>query len=287
MTRSGVYMIKNRRNNKLYVGSSTICVTARMNGHRKLLRDGKHRNRHLQSAWNKYGEDAFVFVVMVRCLPDLCLGWEQHYINKFRSADPAFGYNVSPTAGNTRGVVYPEEVRQRMSEGIAAAHARPEVKAKHAARRADPEFKARHAAAMRKVLDSPEYRAKMSESCRRAQADPLVKAAVLAGLRRAVSTPEYREKQRIAATGRKHSPETLAKMRASNTPEVRGKKRLAGLGKKRSEETRRKMSEGRRACMTDEVRERMREGARKGWVKRKQGRAGMSEAEQFRPEKLG
>lgn len=63
-----IYKIINVVNNKFYVGS-TKHAKARFRQHRKLLRENRHHCKHLQSAWNKYGEDKFSFVV-VETVPD-------------------------------------------------------------------------------------------------------------------------------------------------------------------------------------------------------------------------
>jgi len=57
---SGIYQIKNRINGGVYFGRS-VDVEDRMKHHRNELRRGVHRNKRLQNAWNKYGEDAFKF----------------------------------------------------------------------------------------------------------------------------------------------------------------------------------------------------------------------------------
>lgn len=59
----GIYKIINVVNNKFYVGSA-VNFSRRKTRHFSELRTGKHNNRHLQSAWHKYGEAAFVFVVV-------------------------------------------------------------------------------------------------------------------------------------------------------------------------------------------------------------------------------
>lgn len=64
----GIYKIINVINNKFYVGSA-VDLKRRKTRHFSELRTGKHKNRHLQAAWVKYGEQAFVFVV-VEELPD-------------------------------------------------------------------------------------------------------------------------------------------------------------------------------------------------------------------------
>jgi len=56
----GVYAIHNTINHHCYIGSTTD-FRKRFDLHRHLLRGGKHHSPHLQAAWNKYGEDSFVF----------------------------------------------------------------------------------------------------------------------------------------------------------------------------------------------------------------------------------
>ena len=57
---SGIYQIKNNINGGVYFGRS-VDVADRMTHHRNELRRGVHRNKRLQNAWNKYGENAFKF----------------------------------------------------------------------------------------------------------------------------------------------------------------------------------------------------------------------------------
>lgn len=59
----GIYKIINIINNKFYVGSA-VDLKRRKTRHFSELRNGKHKNRHLQSAWLKHGERAFVFVIV-------------------------------------------------------------------------------------------------------------------------------------------------------------------------------------------------------------------------------
>ena len=58
-----IYKIINVVNNKFYVGSTTN-QKVRFRQHRKLLRGNRHHCKHLQAAWNLYGEDKFIFVVV-------------------------------------------------------------------------------------------------------------------------------------------------------------------------------------------------------------------------------
>lgn len=63
MSTRGIYKIINIINNKFYVGSA-VHLGKRKSRHFSELRRGKHNNKHLQAAWNKYGEQAFIFVVL-------------------------------------------------------------------------------------------------------------------------------------------------------------------------------------------------------------------------------
>ena len=63
---SGIYCIENKINNKIYIGSSKN-IYQRLLKHFALLRHNKHQNAHLQSAWNKYGEINFEWLVLEFC----------------------------------------------------------------------------------------------------------------------------------------------------------------------------------------------------------------------------
>jgi len=62
--RAGIYMIVNIISQKVYVGSTTQSFKKRWCIHKSKLRHNKHRNPHLQRSWNKYGEEAFQWVVL-------------------------------------------------------------------------------------------------------------------------------------------------------------------------------------------------------------------------------
>ena len=60
----GVYALVNTINNKMYIGSTIMSFSKRCNHHVNRLRNNKHKNQHLQNAFNKYGEDNFKIVVL-------------------------------------------------------------------------------------------------------------------------------------------------------------------------------------------------------------------------------
>jgi len=64
---SGIYKIINKINGKYYVGSSMDMFRephGRWPQHKRHLRANVNQNPHLQSAWNKYGEENFKFCVI-------------------------------------------------------------------------------------------------------------------------------------------------------------------------------------------------------------------------------
>lgn len=58
----GIYKITCKENGKIYIGRS-VDIDKRIKSHKCLLRTGKHINKKLQTDFNKYGEDAFIFEV--------------------------------------------------------------------------------------------------------------------------------------------------------------------------------------------------------------------------------
>jgi group I intron endonuclease len=59
----GIYRITNKINGKVYIGSSAN-IPQRLKNHLAELRNGHHRNGHLQNAFRLYGETAFDFGVV-------------------------------------------------------------------------------------------------------------------------------------------------------------------------------------------------------------------------------
>jgi len=100
---SGVYSITNKINGKIYIGSS-VKIKQRWRGHLSDLKKNKHKNIHLQRAWNKYGSKNFVFDIVENCSPDDVLELEQKNIDKFNCCDAKYGYNINPKAQNSLGV---------------------------------------------------------------------------------------------------------------------------------------------------------------------------------------
>jgi len=79
----GIYIIRNLVNNKIYIGSS-VNIKRRFSQHKSTLRHNTHRNKHLQNAWNKYGEINFEFVILEHhSYPEKVLGREDKCIKLY------------------------------------------------------------------------------------------------------------------------------------------------------------------------------------------------------------
>lgn len=112
---SGIYKIKNIITNKFYIGS-TINFKVRFNDHKKLLRNNKHNNSHLQNSWNKHGEKNFIFEILeLNTCVDLLLEREQYYLDVLMPWDNKKGYNICKIAGNTLGTKRSEDEKVKMS----------------------------------------------------------------------------------------------------------------------------------------------------------------------------
>lgn len=111
--RAGIYGILNVESGKWYIGQS-VDIDRRIEQHKTLLRNGKHQNKHLQSAWNKRGEDAFLFPVLELCDVDYLNERESFWITE-KDAFHA-GYNKTTGGEGLRGWVAPEWYKQQRSE---------------------------------------------------------------------------------------------------------------------------------------------------------------------------
>ena len=110
----GIYMIRNKTNEKIYIGQS-INIDSRLEGHKRNLNNHKHDSRHLQFAWDKYGAENFEFTIILECPKEKLNEMEQYYILCYESYIPTFGYNTS-----LGGLSCPrtQEVKQKISQSV-------------------------------------------------------------------------------------------------------------------------------------------------------------------------
>jgi len=115
---SGIYRIQCTPTGKFYIGSSSN-LPQRWREHLSKLRRGLHSNRHLQNAWNKYGEDQFTFQIIEFVMPFYILEREQYWINELKPFDKHIGFNIARNAESPNTGKHPSpETRAKLS----AAH---------------------------------------------------------------------------------------------------------------------------------------------------------------------
>lgn len=117
---SGIYNIRNLTNNNIYIGSA-IDFNDRWYLHKKELKLNKHHSIYLQRAYNKYGENNFIYEVM-ECVnvhlneskleykKRLVEEKEQRWIDFFNPE-----YNMCKVAGSKLGAKCSDETRLKIS----------------------------------------------------------------------------------------------------------------------------------------------------------------------------
>jgi len=88
----GIYKIQNITDNKVYIGSS-VDIKSRQYKHFWMLTLGSHYNSHLQSSYNKFGKDSFIFEILELCNTEYLVSLENKYIDLYNSIDSTYGYN--------------------------------------------------------------------------------------------------------------------------------------------------------------------------------------------------
>ncbi len=114
-----IYQIVNKLNKATYIGS-ILRRKPEHRWHRHItdLKAGKHHSKHLQRAWNKYGEQAFTFEVLQQ-IPDTddVIKLEQQYLDNRKMNYPSnLNYNVCWVAGSCVGRRWSKKARQALSK---------------------------------------------------------------------------------------------------------------------------------------------------------------------------
>ena len=117
----GIYRIKNIANGKCYIGSSS-CTKRRKQNHFIDLRNNTHHSIKLQRAFNKYGENIFIFELLVYCEERMLINYEQQFLD-FYSPE----YNMSKVAGRVEITDELKTLRSKINKGKPC---RPETRAK-------------------------------------------------------------------------------------------------------------------------------------------------------------
>ena len=109
----GIYTITNITNNKVYIGCSKN-IKARLLHHKSYLRKNKHANIHIQNAWNKYGEDSFIFEILEECDEKYLYSQEHYWCNILNVHNRQYGYNILGT-NPICNCIFSNETRLKMS----------------------------------------------------------------------------------------------------------------------------------------------------------------------------
>jgi group I intron endonuclease len=165
---SAIYRIRHVATGRGYVGSAVV-LARRRNYHFLRLTGRRHPNRLLQRAWDKYGEDAFVFDVLevVENKTGL-IAREQFWIDALRAADEGFGFNLWACATSALGKKHSPGSIAKMKANRAPTRHSPEMiahlRAVKLGKKASAETKARMSAVRKGLPHAPEHAAKLRAS---------------------------------------------------------------------------------------------------------------------------
>ena len=120
----GVYKIENTLTGDFYIGSSEN-IHSRLWQHQNKLKLGKHKNIHLQRAYNKYGQSEFEYRILLQCEKSELLRYEQKLIDKLNPS-----YNICKIAGATRGKNISEKHKKAISSALKGIPRKQETKDK-------------------------------------------------------------------------------------------------------------------------------------------------------------
>lgn len=188
--RSGIYEILNTVNGKRYVGQ-TSNLSKRWGEHRSALKRGRHENSRLQRSWDKYGENAFEFVVLIYCSIEDLTHQEQYFFDVARPE-----YNLAPAAGTCLGVKHSDKARANMS-------------AAHIGKKQDPDVVEKRAAAARGKKRPPlsdEWKKNIGDAQRGKTLPEQQKAKISATLKGTKRPPRSKEWCANIAKGRVGNP---------------------------------------------------------------------------------
>jgi group I intron endonuclease len=189
---SGIYIISNIINNKVYVGSA-VNIDKRTSQHFSNLKHNRHDNIHLQRSWNKHGKEAFKFEIIFYCLKEDLIENEQLVIDSYREVIGWKNmYNIAPIAGSQLGMIHSQATKDKMSKANGG----------HPGYWLGKKF-------------TLETRMKMSISRKGRNISEETCKKISKALKGRKQTPEHVEKVAAANRGRKHSIETRKKMSES------------------------------------------------------------------------
>jgi group I intron endonuclease len=125
-----IYKITNTTNGKMYIGATiNKDPNLRWLGHKSKIRSGSGCPL-LRQAFEKYGENAFRFEVLIICFDENVVAIEKEYIKKYNTLTPN-GYNFvegGQKGGTFIGKKHTEETKEKLRQKSKEYNNRPEVK---------------------------------------------------------------------------------------------------------------------------------------------------------------
>ena len=234
---SGIYGIHNLINDKWYVGQA-VNIRARWNAHKSMLSRNERESIHLLRAWQKYGPDAFEWVILEECSPEVLDEREKYWISQKDSYKN--GYNRTLGGGGIHGYQITKEHKEKIKKATLAKWA-------------DPEHRKVRLNAMRTATDTDEYRSKISEAGKKNWADPDFKKLSLKRMQEGACNPESIEKRKASLR------------KAFQNPESKEKLSEASRQNWKSPDYRKKMEAARAEFMDETYRERAKKQSIERW----------------------
>ena len=115
LNQSGIYCIRNKVNNKVYIGKAK-CIYRRIRQHinnlNKKSRDNE--NDHLINAWHKYGRENFEYFVVEYVPFDLLKTQELYWQMSYNCTDRNKGYNIR--LDSETNCIVSKETRNKLSD---------------------------------------------------------------------------------------------------------------------------------------------------------------------------
>jgi len=112
---TGIYAIRCRMSPSVYIGQARN-IPRRFGDHKSRLRGNRHHNQHLQNAWNKYGEAAFIFEPVEYCHSDDLTMREIEWVSLFKKVVYNIASVEAPMLGRRHTLESIAKMRKPRSE---------------------------------------------------------------------------------------------------------------------------------------------------------------------------
>lgn len=227
--KAGIYCIVNKVNNKCYVGQSEH-LSSRLRSHKEKLYKNKHSNKHLQNAFNKYGEENFDVIILELLSEDIqkeiyknknkikirkeLNKLEVKWIAKYKSQNILL-YNQND-GGDEQNPN--DEVKQKI--GNASKE-----------RWSNNEYKEMHSNAIKNAYNTnPKYKEKVSEKSKNSWKNENTKEKRINGIKKSWEDEKIKEKRIIGIIKAYQNPvlkEKIKKERSNRFKDIQYKERFS------------------------------------------------------------